>query len=178
MKTLEQFAFVAILLATSQVSTFAGQPLVAPVKDFYDGASLVAIVDVIKVTTVEVPTGAGQETHVYVAEAEVLQTLKSDLSPIPEKRRIVIVGSSIPLSSAAWRPLERQQHLAFLNPEQGHYRYGERYAMRPISPAGEVEWIEQNAKGEFELLSIDVDEAVKKIQSEQNGGGQPAAAPN
>ncbi len=178
MKTLEHFVFVAMLMVTSQASTFAGQALLAPVKDFYDGASLVAIIDVQKVDKIEVSTGDEQETDVYVAEAEVLQTLKSDLSPTPENRRIAIVGSTIPRSSAVWQPLKRQRYLAFLNPEQGHYRYGERYAMRPISPSGEVEWIEKNAKGEFEVPSISVDEAVKKIQSEQHGGVKPAVTPN
>ena len=41
---------------------------------FYDDAALVAIVEVQKVTQVEVATGGDQTSIVYVAEAEVLQT--------------------------------------------------------------------------------------------------------
>ena len=158
-------------------SAFGGQALFAPIKDFYDGAALVVIVEVKKVTKVEVSTGDDQTSNVYVAEAEVLQTLKSDHHPTPEKRKIAIVGSTIPMSSAVWEPIESKRYLAFLNPEQGHYRYSAKYAMRPISPDGNVEWIEKNAKGDYEILAIDIEEAVRRIRSEQDGGGQPATRP-
>ena len=99
-------------------SAFGGQALFAPIKDFYDGAELVVIVEVKKVTKVEVATGDDQTSNVYVAEAEILQTLKFDHSPTPEKRKIAIVGSTIPMSSAVWEPIESKRYLAFLNPEQ------------------------------------------------------------
>ena len=157
--------FTALLLA-GLGSAFGGQALFAPIKDFYDGAVLVVILEVKKVTNVEVATGDDQTSNVYVAEAEILQTLKSDHSPTPEKRKIAIVGSTIPMSSAVWEPIESKRYLAFLNPEQGHYRYGEKYAMRPISTDGKVEWIEKNAKGDYEFLAVDIEEAVRKIRSE------------
>jgi hypothetical protein len=169
--------FTSLLLAGLE-SASAGQALFAPIKFFYDSAALVVIVEVKKVTKVEVSTGAaGQTSEVYVAEAEVLQTLKSDHTPTPEKRKIAVVGSTIPRSSAAMRPIETRRYLAFLNPEQGHYHFKEMYAMRPISPEGKVEWLEKNAKGVYELTSINVEDAIKKIQSEQDGGGQPATRP-
>ena len=61
-------------------------------------------------------------------------------------------------------------------PEQGHYRYSDKDDMRPISHEGKVDWIEKNAEGRVELHSIDVVEAIKRIRSEQDGIGQPAAA--
>ena len=42
--------------------------------------------------------------------------------------------------------------------------------MRPISPDGKVEWFEQTADGDYEHLLIDIEEAVKRIQSEQDDG--------
>ena len=171
MNRLKHTALVfAALLLVGHGSAFGGQALIAPTKYFYDDAALVAIVEVQKVTQVEVATGGDQTSIVYVAEAEVLQTLKSDLSPIPEKRKIAIVGSTIPLSSAVWEPIETKRYLAFLNSEQGHYRYEWKYALRPISPDGKVEWFEQTADGDYERLLIDIEEVVKRIQSEQDDG--------
>ena len=77
----------------------------ALIRDFLP-AELVVIVDVKKVTKVEAPSGDEITTNVYVAEAEVVETLKSDRTPTPEKRKIVIVGSTIPESSAIWKPIE------------------------------------------------------------------------
>ncbi len=133
--------------------------------------------EVKNVTKVEVSTGDNQTSNVYVAEAEVLQTLKSDHNPTPEKRKIAIVGSTIPNSSAVWEPIESTRYLAFLNPEHGHYRYREKYAMRPISPEGKIDWIDKNPRGDYELSKLDVEEAIKRIRSEQDGGGQPATRP-
>ena len=172
MKILKHTALVVTsLILAGLAPTFGGQALFAPIKDFLDGAALVVIVDVKKVTKVEVSTGDDQVSQVYVAQAEVLQTLKSDHNPRPEKRKIAIVGSTIPMSKAVWEPIESKRYLAFLNPEQGHYRYSEKYAMRPISPEGKVEWIEKNTKGVYEIHAIDVEEAVKRIQSEQESSG-------
>jgi hypothetical protein len=170
MKILKHTALVLTsLLLAGLAPVFGGQALFAPIKDFYDGAALVVIVEVTNVTKVVVPTGDNQTSEVYVAEAEVLQTLKSDHNPTPEKRKIAIVGSTVPNSSAVWEPIESKRYLAFLNPEQGHYRYSEKYAMRPISSDGKVEWLEKNAKGVYEILAIDIEDAVKRIRSEQAG---------
>ncbi|MGJ8644763.1 MAG: hypothetical protein ACSHX9_15250 [Luteolibacter sp.] len=130
-----------------------------------------------KVTKVAVSTGEGQTSDVYVAEAEVLQTLKSDYTPAPEKRTIAVVGSTIPNSSAVWRPIETTRYLAFLNREQGHYRFGEMYAMRPITPEGMVEWLEEDTQGIWRLTDVSIEDAVKRIQSEQGGADQPATTP-
>lgn len=172
MKAFKRTVLVASLLLSWLGSTFGGEALFAPIKYFFDRAALVVIIDVKKVTKVEVSTGdAGQTSDVYVAEADVLQTLKSDRTPTPEKRKIAVVGSTIPRSSAALKPIESKRYLAFLNPEQGHYRYSEMYAMRPISSEGKVEWIEKNAKGQYEILALDIEEAIKRIKSEQDSGG-------
>ena len=117
-------------------------------------------------TVVEVATSENQTSVIYVAEAKVLQTLKPDLVPLPEERTIAIVGSTVPMSSAVWRPIETQQYLAFLNPEQGHYRTGAKYAMRPISPEGKVEWLEEDGEGGYEQTELGLEEAVRRIRSE------------
>ena len=176
MNIIKHTVLVALLLLSALGSSFAGSAFFSPIKDFYDGATLVVVVEVKKVTKIEVSTGGDQISNVYVAEAEVLQTLKSDCSPTPEKRKIAIVGSTIPMSSAVWEPIKSQRYLAFLNKEQGHYRYQFKYAMRPISADGKIEWIEKNAKGEFEVYPLDIAEAVKKIRSEQGDADQPATA--
>ena len=138
--------------------------MAAPVSWFIGGADLVAIVEVKTVTEVEVRTGDHETSKVYVAEAEVLQALKSDLSPAPLNRRIAIVGSIIPMSSAVWRPIEKKRYLAFLNREQGHFRYGEKYAMRPISADGKVEWLHKKAQGGFDVIDLDIKEATTRIE--------------
>ncbi|MGJ8649178.1 MAG: hypothetical protein ACSHX4_02350 [Opitutaceae bacterium] len=172
MKTIKHFVLTVSLLVSSLGSAFGGQAFFLPAKDFFDGAALVAVIDVKKVTKVEVSTGKGQTSDVYVAQAEVLQTLKSDYSPTPKERTIAVVGSTIPMSSAVWEPIETKRYLAFLNPEQGHYRYHWKYAMRPISPDGKVEWIEQDAKGVFQVLALDIDEAIKRLQKESESAEQ------
>ena len=172
MKILKHTALaLTSLLLAGLAPAFGGQALFAPIKDFYDGAALVVIVEVKNVTKVVVPTGENQTSEVCVAEAEVIQTLKSDHNPTPEKRKIAIIGSTIPNSSAVWEPIERKRFLAFLNPEQGHYRYGEKFAMRPINPEDKVDWIDKNAKGDYELSKLDVEEAIKRIRREQDTRG-------
>ncbi|WP_038169602.1 hypothetical protein [Verrucomicrobium sp. BvORR106] len=166
---------IACLLISGQGPAFGGQALFAPIKDFLDRAGLVVVVDVKKVTEVTVPTGDDQASKIYVAEAEVLQTLKSDVSPTPNKRKIAIVGSTIPMSSAVWTPIESGRYLAFLNSEQGHYRYSEKYDLRPIID-GKVDWIDKKPNGTFELLKLDIEEAIKKIQNEQSSSSTPAHA--
>ena len=153
----------AVLISGLRLA-FGGQAVVVSVKEFFDNAEHVVIVDVKKVTKVEVATGNNQISDVYVAKAEVLQTLKSGRSPTPEKRKIAIVGSTIPNSSAVWRPIETTRYLAFLNPKQGHYRFNKKCAMRPISPEGKVEWSEKKSDGFWEHVSIDIEEALNRIK--------------
>lgn len=174
MKIFKHTLLVATLLLVGLGSAPGGSALLAPIKDFFDGAALVVVVDVKKVTKVEIPTGGNQIANVYVAEAEVLQTLKTDHWPTPKNRKIAIIGSTIPRSSAVWQPIESQRYLAFLNPEQGHYRYGAKYAMRPISAEGKVDWIEKNAEGYWEVVAVDIEEAVKRIQKEHGDAERPA----
>ena len=119
MKIIKLFLMVASLVVSSVGTAVGGSALAQSVKDFYDGALLVAVIEVKEVTRVVVPTraggvGEGQTSDVYVAQAEVLQTLKSDYMPISKKRCIAVVGSTIPMSSAVWRPIEKKRYLAFL----------------------------------------------------------------
>ena len=158
--------FLTLVLLGGSSPSHAGQAQIVPVRELLERSLLVVVVDVTEVTAVEVPTGKRQVSKVYVAEAEVAQTLKTDRWPTPEQRKIAIVGSTIPRSSAAWRPIEKTRYLAFLNPDQGHYRYSARIAMRPVSPEGKVEWHEKNARGEFEILEIELEQALKRIRNE------------
>ena len=75
------------------------------------------------------------------------------------------------MSSAVWRPIEKKRYLAFLNSEQGHYHYGEKYAMRPINAEGKVEWIHKKAEGGFEVIELDIKEAIKRIELVLNRRG-------
>lgn len=155
-----------LLLAAPAVRLHAGQAALISLDELVGEASLVAVVDVNKVTKVDVATGDNTHSSVFVAEAQVLETLKSDISPVPEKRRIAIVGSTIPNSSAVWRPIESRRYLAFLKREQGHYRYGWRFALREIDEEGRVEWYQQNDSRKYEFLKLKLNEAIKRIRSQ------------
>ena len=163
MKLFSRAIPVLFILTLVSGAALAGQAKIAMVEDFYDRASLVAVVEVKEVTEVRVPTGEGQFSVIYVAAADVVETLKSDHHPIPRARKIAIVASTIPNSSAVWRPIERTKYLAFLNPVQGHYTFEAKYAMRPISK-GKVDWHEKNAEGPFVLVQIDLEDAVARIR--------------
>lgn len=176
MKTFSSPVIAILFLVSGLISASGGQALVGPIKGFVDNAALVVVVDVKKVTEVTVSTGNDLTSIVYVAEADVLQTLKSDHTPTPLHRKIAIVGSTIPMSSAVWQPIVKGRYLAFLNPEQGHYRYGEKYDMRPIRPENKVQWIEKNAKGDYELFELDLEEAIKRTAREI--GVSDSAKPN
>lgn len=169
MKLYKYTLLTTALLYSLTGSLFGGSAFAASVESFYEDAVLVAVVEIKTVTEVTVPTGEYQTSNVYVAEADVVQTIKSDYSPIPEKRKIAIVGSTIPMSSAVWEPIKKQRYLAFLNREQGHYTYNWKYAMRPISPDGKVEWLEKNANGVFEISHLKIDEAIKRLRSKVEG---------
>ncbi len=173
MKTLKYTVSVAAsLLFSGMGSAFGGVAIALPLSWFIGGANLVAIVEVKTVTVIEVQTGDHETSKVYVAEAEVLQALKSDLSPSPLKRRIAIVGSTIEMSSAVWRPIEKKRYLAFLNSEQGHYGYGDKtYAMRPINTEGKVEWLHKKAEGGIDVIGLDIKEAIKRIELVLNRRG-------
>ena len=78
------------------------------------------------------------------------------------------MGSTIPRSSAVWRPIETGRYLAFLKTEQGHYRYGKKYALRPINENNEVEWIEQDKSGTWKISNLKLKEAISRIQNQLN----------
>jgi hypothetical protein len=143
-----------------------------PLDELVEQAHLVALVEVNEVTKVDVPTGEHSITSVFVAEARVLETIKTDRSPVPQDRRIAIVGSTIPYSSAVWQPIKPRKYLAFLKREQGHYRYGYRIAMREVDEQNEVPWYRKNDSGEYEFVKLKLDEALKRIRSQLPVAGQ------
>ena len=82
---------------------------------------------------------------------------------------IAIVGSTLPFTSAVWRPIEKGRYMAFLVSEQGHYRYGLNMAFRRISDKGTVPWYElkKGRPADFGTLSVKrVIERVEKVEKE------------
>lgn len=155
---------LTICLFASASFLFAGQALIVPLSQLVHDSSLIVIVEVKKVTEVEVPTGDGQVSRIHVAHAEIQQTIKSDITPIEKNRQIAIVGSSIPWSKAVWMPIERKRYLAFLNREQGHYRYGLKYALREISDEETVKWYDYDKPGDtVKFVDLKVKDAVQRI---------------
>ena len=164
MNHIASFLSIAVVLTATSI-TIGGQARVMTVSEFIKESDLVAVVDVTKVTQVDVSTGDHQVSRVFVAAAKIQDTLKSDITPTPKDRRIAIVGSTIPRSTAVWRPIKAGRYLAFLNKEQGHYRYGMKYALRPISENNEVEWIEKEESGAWKISNLKLKEAISRIQN-------------
>ena len=121
----------------------AGQEQLIDTAEDLKKSSLVALVEVTEVQKVEVPAMLGDlknPTVVYVATARVIQTIKTDHFPTPEKRTICIVGSTKPRSTAVWRPIEKGRYLAFLKSEQGHYSYSFNLSFQKIGNDELVRW--------------------------------------
>ena len=128
-------------LATGQV--MAGQERLVDTAEDLKNSSVVAVVEVTDVKKVEVPASLRElenPTVVYVATARLIQTIKTDHFPAPEKRTICIVGSTKPRSTAVWRPIEKGRYLAFLKGEQGHYSYRYNLSFQRIENDELVRW--------------------------------------
>ena len=84
--------FLSLLLAPLPQLT-GGQAAVLQLSDFVNASSLIAVVEVTEVTKVDVTTSEHHHTSVFVAQATVLQVLKTDIwpAPAPKERRIAIV---------------------------------------------------------------------------------------
>jgi hypothetical protein len=171
MKALPILAAVLMTLAGSLNFAAAGSAMAAPLSAFIRGSHLVAVIEVGKVTEVEVPTGEHSVSKVYVAEAEIIESIEADRPPDLIKkdtprmqRKIALVGSSIPNSSAVWEPIMRGRYLAFLHVEQGHYAYHERYQMRRIDDDDQVEWLSGGEDGvPYRVGKIALDEAIRQV---------------
>jgi hypothetical protein len=163
-------AVTMLFVVAATADLHAGQIAIVPLEHLVKGAHLVAVVDVTEVTRVDVSTGEGQLTCVYVAEAVVEETIKSDRYPVPRTRKIAIVGSTIPYSSAVYKPIEKRRYLAFLRGVQGYYHYSFRYAFREIDDDGKVPWYEYGKDGRstapFDLPLKDAILRVTKVQQE------------
>ena len=78
------FGLGAMLLVATQTSSLhAGQEAIIPLSHLLTPSHLVAVVEVKEVTQVDVSTGRGQLTSVYVAQAVVEQHIKPDIFPAP-----------------------------------------------------------------------------------------------
>jgi hypothetical protein len=161
-------AFVTLSVVTGAGNLYAGQIGIIPLSDLVKGAHLVAVVEVTEVTRVDVSTGEGQLTSVYVARAVVEETIKSDRYPTPRDRKIAIVGSTIPFSSAVWRPIEKRRYLAFLRGVQGYYHYSLRYAFREVDENEKVPWYEYPKGGKpTRPFDLPLKEAVSRVRTVQ-----------
>ena len=155
------------LVATQTSSLHAGQEAIIPLSDLLTPSHLVAVVEVKEVTQVDVSTGRGQLTSVYVAQAAVEQHIKPDIFPAPGDRTIAIVGSTVPRSSAVWKPIEKKRYLAFLTSEQGHFRYSLNMAFREIDDKGTVRWYEYKNGRPTDFGRVPLKQAIKRIREVQ-----------
>jgi hypothetical protein len=166
MKNLIVATLLATLLIQRANDASAGQAAIMSAKDFVDGALLVGVVKVTKVSKIEVPTLRGQISNIYVAEAEIVETVKNDYPDSIKQRRIAIVASTVPRSSAVWQPIEEGTYLAFLKRAQGHYHYQFRYAFRKVDENNKVNWIDYQGR-KVEFAKIDLQDAVKRLRGIQ-----------
>ncbi|MDP7020724.1 MAG: hypothetical protein QGG36_33365 [Pirellulaceae bacterium] len=147
-------------------SAAGGQAVIMPVTELVGRSDFIAVVKVTKVVVVDVPTGGGRVSRVYVAEAEVEQSIKPASAAKAEKTRIAIVGSTIPRSSAVWQPIEEKRYLAFLNAEQGHFHYGIKWAFREVKEDGRVAWYDY-ARGDthpVKFVELKIEDAIARVE--------------
>ncbi len=159
--------FVATLLVWATGVLQAGQETVVPLRYLVQRAHLIAEVNVTNVTRVDVPTAKGQLTSVYVAEAAIVQTIKPVREPTPANRKLAIVASTLPRTSAVFRPIQQGRYLAFLQVEQGHYHYGMNLAFRPVEADGNVDWYEYKDGRPADFSKTPLKKAIERIQEVQ-----------
>lgn len=172
MKSVPILATVLVTFAGSMNFASAGSAMAAPLSAFIRGCHLVAVIEVGKVTEVEVPTGPYSMTKVHVAEAKIIEKIEADRpteilkkNPPATRQRIALVGSSIPNSSAVWEPIRQGRYLAFLHVEQGHYAYSQRYSFRRINDDDQVEWLSGGEDGvPYKAEKIALDEAIRLVR--------------
>lgn len=154
---------LAIWMVTA-ASAHAGQEVFVPLDELVRESWLIGVIDVRDVTRIDVQLSELEATNVFVVKAEVAETIKSDRQPPPVDRMITIVGSTIPNSTAVWRPIEKRRYLAFLKPEQGHYRYGVNARLRPVTN-GTITWYELDDEKPV-LKTLSLEEAIKRVRQE------------
>ncbi|MEM7476185.1 MAG: hypothetical protein AAF483_14415 [Planctomycetota bacterium] len=145
----------------------AGQEVaVDTIKDLAESV-LVAVVEVKSVTRVDIDEIHGPlktKTAVFVAQAEVITTIKTDHFPAPEKRTITIVSSTRPSTSAVWRPIEKGRYLAFLKRDRAHYDFKYNMSFQKIVEGEEIRWGEYKLN-RFVETKVNVDKAIKRLQA-------------
>ncbi len=148
------------LFATMGAKAWAGQMILLSLEDLEERSGLIAVVEVTKVTQTEAPTDPEHVVRIQIAEAVVKKTVKSDYTPVTEGRRIAIVGSTLPRTSAAFRPIKEGKYLAFLTRTQGHYQFSFQCALRPIDEDSMVTWYTLKEDGNLDTTPIKLAEAI------------------
>lgn len=158
---------VCFIISISVVESLkAGQLRVVPVKELINQSHLIAIIEIKNVQTISMDA-SGNKVLIHLAQAHIERTFKSDRPKDNEHKTIPIVSSSIPLSTAVWRPLKKQRYLAFLKPQQGHYVFDMKIAFREIDENNKVMWydLEGPFRGEIKFQSLPVEIVTQKIHS-------------
>ena len=143
----------------------AGSAIFMPLEEIVRGADVVWILEIEESKDLPVDTGQGEGTMVHVAKAKCLQSLKG---PESGDRGFALVSSSLPSSSAVWRPLHKGRFIGFLNARMGHFEFTDVWWLREIGEDGKVDWIEKDQKGIWAVSRIDLGEAISKIRAAQN----------
>jgi hypothetical protein len=84
-----------------------------------------------------------------------------------ENRRLAIVGSTQPNTSAVWKPIQKGRYLAFLQAEQGHHHYGMNLAFRPVDAEGNVYWYEYKDGRPTDFSKVPLKKSIQRIQEVQ-----------
>ena len=161
MKALIAFS---LFLFSSALRLQAGSAYAAPLEEVIKSYDVVWVLEIEESKDIPVDTGIGEGTMVHVARAKRLQSLKG---PENSERGFALVSSSLPSSSAVWRPLHKGKFIGFLNARMGHYEFADVWWLREIGEDGKVEWLEKNKESVWETSRIELAEAISKITAIQ-----------
>lgn len=148
-----------ILLALPFPPAFAGQALFEPLEDIVKSSDLVRIFEITGTQDVTVDTGSGEGTVVHVATARLEEALKGG----GQDQTFALVSSSLPSTSAVWRPLKKGRYIGFLSVRMGHYEFEDIWWLREIREDGKVEWLDRDAEGQWQTTAIELKDARERI---------------
>lgn len=154
----------ALLLFVLGSRLLAGSALIMSLEEIVKGADVVWVFEIEEIKDVPVDTGIGEGTVVHVAKAKCLQSLKG---PENGERRFALVSSSLPSTSAVWKPLHKGKFIGFLTARMGHFEFTDIWWLREVGEDGKVEWVEKDKEGLWVISRIELADAVSKIKAIQ-----------
>lgn len=154
----------ALLLVVLGSRLMAGSALIMPLEEIVKEANVVWVLEIEESKDIPVDTGSGEGTLVHVAKAKRLQSLKG---PENSERGFALVSSSLPSTSAVWKPLRKGKFIGFLNARMGHFEFADIWWLREIGEDGKVEWIDKDKEGVWVTSRIDLADAISKIKAVQ-----------